>query len=109
MTQKTSLEIECFCSVCSNLLQPKAIRCKSQDGRDCFNISLEPCKHCALKARRKIKKVVARLQRRHSKRIKITPQPQPQDQEAIMADHAESGKFGDVASGDQSKSAKPRG
>ncbi len=101
MTNKTSLEIECFCSVCSNLLQPKAIRCKSQDGRDCFNISLEPCRHCALKARKKMKKVRERFHRRHSKPIKIAPQPQPQDQEAIMVKHAESGKFGDVASGDQ--------
>lgn len=95
MTQKTSFDIECFCSVCSNALQPKAIRCKNIDGTHSFTISLEPCKRCVLSARIKMKKVRERFHRRHSRPIKITPQPQPQDQEAIMAEHAASGKFGD--------------
>lgn len=84
MTNKTSLEIECFCATCSNLLQPKSVRCQFKDGKDCFTITLEPCKTCERKA---------------------LPQPQAQEQEAIMTKHAESGKFGDC--GDMTSGSQP--
>lgn len=107
MTSKTSLEIECFCATCSNLLQPKAIRCKSNGGKDCFTIALETCKTCERKARLKVKKIRQRFHRRFSKPLRALELSQPQtqaqaqDQEAIMAKHAESGKFGDMTSGNQ--------
>ena len=107
MTNKTSLESECFCATCSNLLQPKAIRCKSDGGKDCFTITLETCKTCERKARLKVKKIRQRFHRRFSKPLRALElsQPQAQDQEAIMAKHAESGKFGDC--GDMTSGNQP--
>lgn len=118
MTQKTSFDIECFCATCSNALQPKAIRCKNIDGTHSFTISLESCKRCAQRARLKVKKVLARFHRRYSKPIRglnvggnfepnaevekfLSEEEMQIEQEKIMNQHAASGKFGDIASGDQ--------
>ena len=118
MTQKTSFDIECFCSACFNALQPKAIRCKNIDGTHSFTISLEPCKRCAQKARIKMKKVRERFHRRHPRPIRglnvggnfepnaevekfLSDEEKQIEQEKVMNQHAASGKFGDIASGDQ--------
>lgn len=79
MTNQTSLEIECFCATCSDLLQPKAIRCKSNDGKDCFAITLEPCKTCQRNARLKRKATRQRFHRRFSKPLRALGLPQPQE------------------------------
>lgn len=96
MTQKTFLEIRCKCAKCGNQLVQKSsgfglIHETNKPRQDFFGVVLEPCKICAQKARLKMKKVRERFHRRHSKPFKIEAQPQPQDQEAIMAKHAASG------------------
>lgn len=118
MNNKTSLEIECYCSTCGQILQPKGIRCKSKDGKDCFSVTLEPCKHCTRKSRAKIKKIRQRFHRRFSKPLRgvdiggnfepsaevekfLSDEEKQIEQERIMNEHAKSGKFGDVASGNQ--------